>query len=253
MFVSERHAAIVELLQHAGKVNVKDLCQRFQVTEDCIRKDLKKLEGEGLLQRTYGGALPLRQRPVIAALPERRTENLAVKQQIAEKALALIDDGDCLFLDNSTTNILLAKRIVESSRQVTVMTNMLDILQALQNAPQVTVFCPGGYYKPDINGFIGSQTNAVIRQYTFDKVFIGSCGMNVAGGYVTTIEAEEGETKRVIMEAGRAVYLVMENRKFQFDGFYKFADSSQISGVISEGPPSAEVAAALTEQQIVLL
>lgn len=129
MFVEERHQEILRLLEENEKVKVKDLSKRFEVTEDCIRKDLASMEVKNLLKRTYGGAV----RPYTLhpghnnIVSTRKDKNIKEKQQIAKKAVELIRNGDMIFLDTSTTNIELAKEIIKRELQITVVSCMLDI------------------------------------------------------------------------------------------------------------------------------
>lgn len=109
MFTEERQSAIEKCLRENGKVKVKELSEIFQVTEDCIRKDLKTLENAGKLKRTYGGAILSQDYPLKRDVVDRRQFNLDKKRTIAAKAFKLIKNNETIFLDISTTNIELAK------------------------------------------------------------------------------------------------------------------------------------------------
>ena len=135
MFIEERHEAILRTLHEHGKVKVRDLSEKFQVTDDCIRKDLKVLENAGCLKRTYGGAILSQDYPLDRDVVDRRNVNVEKKAAIAEKALGLIRDNETIFLDISTTNIKLAELLVEKHRRVVVVSNMIDILQVLAKSP----------------------------------------------------------------------------------------------------------------------
>ena len=125
MFIEERHEAILRTLHEHGKVKVRDLSEKFQVTDDCIRKDLKVLENAGCLKRTYGGAILSQDYPLERDVVDRRNVNVEKKAAIAEKALGLIRDNETIFLDISTTNIKLAELLVEKHRRVVVVSNMI--------------------------------------------------------------------------------------------------------------------------------
>lgn len=253
MFAYERHEEILKILHNSEKVTVKELYIHFNVTEDCIRKDLNKLEKVGKLTRTYGGAISMRKSAEISLLPHRITENLDIKKKIATKAFSLLKNGDTIFLDISTTNILLAELIANSNLQLTIITNMIDILKAFDNCTTTRIICTGGIYNAAINGFVGSSANQIIKQYNFDKVFIGVCGINIIAGCITTMELEEGISKKTIINAGKNIYIVMENRKFQFDGPYIFSSTEKITGIITEGEPSVEIGDLLQDNNILLL
>ena len=111
MFTEERQSAIEKCLRENGKVKVKELSEMFQVTEDCIRKDLKILENVGKLKRTYGGAILSQDYPLKRDVVDRRQFNLDKKRTIAAKAFKLIKNNETIFLDISTTNIELAKNL----------------------------------------------------------------------------------------------------------------------------------------------
>lgn len=105
MFAEERQNQIVSLLNQNGSVRVKELSEQFQVTEDCIRKDLTLLEKKGLLKKSYGGAVKIRINPHDFNVSQRKEKNIEAKQKIASKAMGLIKNGDMVFLDISTANL----------------------------------------------------------------------------------------------------------------------------------------------------
>ena len=126
MFTEERQNAIEKCLREKGKVRVKELSEMFQVTEDCIRKDLKILENAGRLKRTYGGAILSQEYPLERNVVDRRMYNLDKKKVIAAKAFKLIKNNETIFLDVSTTNIELARICKISIILLTTTTCMPD-------------------------------------------------------------------------------------------------------------------------------
>ena len=105
MFIEERQIAIEKVLREQGKVRTRELSEMFQVTEDCIRKDLKTLENAGKLKRTYGGAILSQDYPLERDVIDRRNYHVEKKMVIAAKAMKLIREREAIFLDISTTNI----------------------------------------------------------------------------------------------------------------------------------------------------
>ena len=155
MFIEERQIAIEKVLREQGKVRTRELSEMFQVTEDCIRNPLE--------------------RDVI----DRRNYHVDKKMVIAVKAMTLIKEREAIFLDISTTNIELAKLLAKSKMQLTVVSNMIDILQLLAQNPKITAIGTSGIMYPTVNGFLGSAAIQVIRQYSFDRAFMGSCGIDM--------------------------------------------------------------------------
>lgn len=253
MFTEERHAAIVQNLQEKGKVRVKELSEQFQVSEDCIRKDLKTLENAGRLKRTYGGAILSQDYPLQRDVIDRRNYHLDKKKLIAEKALGLIKSNETIFLDISTTNIELAKLLAASRMRVVVVSNMIDILQILVKNPMITVIGTGGTMYQTVNGFMGAATIEAIKQYSFDRAFLGSCGVDMVDLTVTTLGVEDGLTKRAVVQSSRHKYVVMEKEKFYFNDSYKFAHFDDINGIVTDEHPDSTIVATLEASGVRLI
>lgn len=254
MFTEERLDEILNILNSEGKVKVKDLSKKFNVTEDCIRKDLKQLENVGSLKRTYGGAIQVRESSNIYDMSERKKIDISTKTVIAQKAVELINDRETIFLDLSTINILIAKALLSSQKRVTVVTNMLDIINILSvSNSNITVVIAGGVLNKSLNGFIGAATNDFIKKYKFDKSFIGSCGIDAFDKSITTFEIEDGITKAAIIEASKKTFLVMENKKFHVDGNYKFATIEDINAIVTDEKPNNQIMEILINNGIELI
>lgn len=253
MFPEERLAEILNILHTQGKLKVKELSSQFSVTEDCIRKDLKLLENQGRLKRTYGGAVQVRESSHQYDIRARQELNREAKTLIAKKAFDCIAERETLFLDISTINILLAKLLAESSKRVTVVTNTLEILNILSNQNNITLVGTGGILDRNLLGFTGAATIELIAKYKFDKSFIGSCGIDVFDRSITTFEINDGITKKAILQASKESYLVMENHKFHFDGNYKFATLEDIDYIITDEIPGCETTKVLEDVGIRLI
>ncbi|WP_027634462.1 DeoR/GlpR family DNA-binding transcription regulator [Clostridium hydrogeniformans] len=253
MFAKEREEKILTILNDEGRVNVKNLSETFSVTEDCIRKDLKKLESMGKLKRVYGGAIPLRQKYLCTDVVKRNTENLHSKEIISKKALSLLNNKDMIFLDTSSTNLVFAKLLSETNLSITVVTNMIDIVLALKNHRTIKIICTGGSYVNDINGFSGSETINFINQYLFTKAFLGVAGINLFEGYLTDADIEDGNTKKAIIKNSKEIYIVMENKKFSYDSFHKFAFINDINGIITEATPPKSILDEAKDNEILIL
>ena len=129
MLQQERHEQILARLNTDGKVKVKELAVDFEVTEDCIRKDLTALEKEGLLKRIHGVAMQVRKNLHAYHVDERMSVRLTQKKIIAKKAVELIEENTVIFLGISTVNLELAKCIYQKNIPLTIVTNMIDIMQ----------------------------------------------------------------------------------------------------------------------------
>lgn len=251
MFAEERQNQIVALVNKNGSVRVKELSERFEVTEDSIRKDLTLLEKKGLLRKTYGGAMKVRVNVHDLNVSQRKDKNIEAKQKIAEKALELIKDGDMIFLDISTANLELARLLIKSPLNITVVTNMVDIMLEFMAAPaSIRFIFMGGFFNRGRDGFVGSFTDRRISEFRFDIAFMGTVGVDVFDNSVSTYMVEDGITKSRIIEASKASYMMLETRKFNTDGTYKYAGIDHFSGAIMESSPPADIEEKLKEYNI---
>ena len=224
MLARERQNTIVEIVNREGSVRVKNLSKKFGVTEDSIRKDLAHLEKDGMLKKTYGGAVRVRTNSHDRYVSQRIGKNVEEKRVIAKRAYEIIQDGDVIFLDISTINIELVKLIVEADRPVTVVTNMID----------AKLIFLGGKLNRGRDGFVGTITNRNISNYQFDKAFMGVVGIDVNRNRVYTYDTEDALTKKSVMEVSNECYMLMEREKLSKDGNYKYAGIDEFTGLIME-------------------
>lgn len=234
MFAEERQNMITSMVNKNGSVRVKDLSEQFQVTEDSIRKDLTLLEKRGLLKKTYGGAVKKRVNVHDLDVSQRKDKNIEIKQVIAKKAIELIKDGDMVFLDISTANLELAKLLAKSMLNITVVTNMIDIMLELTSAAAVKLIFLGGTFSRGHDGFVGSITISQLTNYCFDLAFVGTVGVDLLDNSVATYMVEDGLTKRSVLDNSKKSYMMLETRKFNMDGTYKYARIDEFTGAIME-------------------
>ena len=233
MLARERQNTIVEIVNREGSVRVKNLSKKFGVTEDSIRKDLAHLEKDGMLKKTYGGAVRVRTNSHDRYVSQRIGKNVEEKRVIAKRAYEIIQDGDVIFLDISTINIELVKLIVEADRPVTVVTNMIDaiLIMLYEKDTKTKLIFLGGKLNRGRDGFVGTITNRNISNYQFDKAFMGVVGIDVNRNRVYTYDTEDALTKKSVMEE---CYMLMEREKLSKDGNYKYAGIDEFTGLIME-------------------
>lgn len=253
MFVHERQEQILSLLRQTGKVLVRDLSARFQVTEDCVRKDLAALEKNGSLKRVYGGAVLERVNTHQFYVSERKGKNLAAKRAIAEKAMTQINDGDLIFLDISTSNIALAELLASSARSFAVATNMIDVMQILSRQKNIDLTFIGGLLNRGRDGCAGALANSVIAQLRFDAAFLGVVGVDVRENAVLTYMQEDGFTKREILRSSRRAYLLAETEKFARSGNFRYAGLEAFHGAILESAPPEDLRKQLLDYRLEIL
>ncbi|MEG0276377.1 MAG: DeoR/GlpR family DNA-binding transcription regulator [Coprobacillus sp.] len=232
MFAQERQDEIVSIVNQDGSVKVKDLSLQFDVTEDCIRKDLAALERKGLLKKAYGGAVRVRENPHMYNSQDRKSTPNSERVILAKKAMSLIEAQDTLFLDISLTSIELANLLKQSSLQVTVITNMIDILNILNHCPHISLIFIGGQLNNEGDGFCGSLSSQLIRSFKVDKSFLGVVGVDSLQGVLSTYHVDDGVMKKAVIEQSQKSYVFCEERKLVEDGNYVFASLSDLTSLI---------------------
>lgn len=253
MFVEERHDKIILKLNKDGKVKVKQLSEEFNVTEDCIRKDLSSLENRGLLKRTYGGAVLIRSNVHNVYVHSRKSVDIEEKKVIARKAETLIKDEDVVFLGISTLNIELARIILEKNRRITIVTNMIEIMQLFSTECNIKLIFIGGTFNRYKDGFLGSFSIDLINRFKFDISFMGVVGIDVYENSISTYDVEDGLTKMAVLKVSKSCYILAETTKFNRDGNYKFAEICDFEGVITSREFDKNISQKLKEYDIDLI
>ena len=227
MLAEERRIRIRELLSAQRTVSAAELTELLKVTPATIRRDLAALEHEGILVRSHGGASSrtpsTRFQPSYDAL--LRT-NRAEKQSIARVAESLIQDGDTIFLEGSTTVYELARQLGRRAR-LTVVTNSPPILFLFQHSPGVTVICTGGELQKEQTYLSGIWTSRALEEIRLDKVVLGVTAIDAAYG-MSSASHSEADVKKRLIKASRQRIALADHTKF---GRQSFAFVGPVSDV----------------------
>ena len=174
MLNREREQEILSILKRKnGFVTVRQLCESLFASESSIRRDLKALESQGLVKRSYGGAALERSYSNIVTFNHRTRQNVSAKRAIGQKAAGLIQEGDILFLDQSSTAFYLAVELVDRSG-LTVVTNNIEIMMLLANSKNRILSSGGFLSSENRNCLIGSDA-----QRTFETVYADAAFFSV--------------------------------------------------------------------------
>ena len=253
MFLEERQESIMNMLNRDGKVRVHELSEKFNVTEDCIRKDLGALEKQGRLKRTYGGAVMLRENLHAMEVAKRRHSDVGAKRRIARAAIQLIHEKDMVFLDISTCNLALAELLSKEERELTVVTNMIDVLVVLARNPKIRLIFAGGVINKSRDGFWGGMTLDFISRLKPDIAFVGAVGVDVCENSVSTYDIEDGINKAAIIRASKRAYVVAEAKKLNVDGNYNYVTLDTLSGLITDSEPAEDICRAASSYGVEII
>lgn len=238
MLAIERRNAILEKLQAERRVVVSELSTLFGVSEETIRRDLDKLENEGLAIKSYGGAVLNENSNLDLPFNIRKNRNVVGKQKIAEVVAELVRDGDKIFLDASSTAVAVAKAI-KQKKDLTVITNSLEIAIELLDSEGCKVISTGGEAAGTSLALVGQMTDKAINSYFADKAIISSKGFDMEMGF-TDSDERHAHNKKSMLDAARVKILAVDNSKFDRVAFAKIGDCRDITTVVTDSKPSEE-------------
>ncbi len=235
MLAIERRNAILEKLQVERRVVVSELSELYDVSEETIRRDLEKLETEGHAIKSYGGAVLNENSNIDLPYNVRKNRNVAGKQKIATLLSEMIRDGENIMLDASSTAVAIAKAI-KNKKDLTVITNSLEIALELIEAPNCRVIATGGLATGSSFAMVGQVTDKTIRSYYVDKAIISAKGINLEAGVTDSDERHAGN-KASMFEMAKTKIVAIDNSKFDKIAFAKIVALKDISVVVTDKKP----------------
>ncbi|MET0982483.1 MAG: DeoR/GlpR family DNA-binding transcription regulator [Telluria sp.] len=229
MLTSQRKLILLDLLKQEGKIVAKTAAGLLEVSEDTIRRDLRELAGEGLLQRVHGGALPAS--PAMADFAARQHIAVDDKSAIGRAAAQLIQPGQVVFIDGGTTSAQLVRHLPPDLR-ATVVTHSPSVAVDLVAHPGIEVIMLGGrLFKHSVVG-VGSATLEAIRQVRADVYFMGVCSVHPEAG-LSTGDFEEAGVKRALSAAAAETIVLASPEKLATASPYQVIPLDELSGLVT--------------------
>ncbi len=233
MLAVERRNQIEKIIQQSKSVLVPELARKFDVTTETIRADLEKLEKQGVLIRTYGGATLVEEPESEMTVGERETVNYEGKHMRGLFAAGLIRDGETIFLDASTSSLHVAMNIKEK-KGVTVITNAARVAEELSQCANIRVISTGGLLVPENMSYVGRAAQENIRRnYYANKCFFSCRGVALHRG-VTDSGEEEAEIKKAMLDCSESALLLCDKRKIGRMGAHIICGFGRIDSFITD-------------------
>lgn len=230
MLTTHRKKAILDLLKRDGQVVATDLSVAFEVSEDTIRRDLRELAAEGLLQRVHGGALPAS--PATAPFAARLGVEAEAKLRIARKAASLISPGQVVIIDGGTTSDLLVKQL-PPELAATVVTHSPSVAVALAGHASVEVILLGGRLFKHSIVTVGAAAIEAASHVNADLYFMGVTGVHPTAGF-STGDFEEAHVKRALAARAAETIVLASASKLNAASPYRIGDIDLSQGIIVE-------------------
>lgn len=229
-----RRAKILEELEMKGQVLVPELSKLFNISEVTIRNDLTQLEKQNRLIRARGGAIKIKYHMMGSdtSFADKQKEFLKEKQLISKEAIKLIEEGDTIVLDSGSTTTEIAKNL-EQFKNLTIITNALNIAIILSEYEGLNIFMPGGSLHKTSLSMVGALANESFSKFYCDKLFLGVDGFDTTYG-LSTPNSEEAHLNQIMIKIAKKVIVVADSRKFNRRRFAFIGPISDVDVVITD-------------------
>lgn len=227
-------------MQKDGSVKVSTLKKELNVSSETIRRDLEYMESQGVLKRTYGGALLIKDKneldldnSLYTSFNQREMMYIESKIEVAELAVEFIEEGQVVALDSGTTSLALARAIKNKFKNLTVVTNSLIIANELAGVDGITLVLTGGVYKADEAAFISDIATSFFSKLSIQIFFLTTCGISVEKG-VTYQRMDEISIQEKMMEASDKIFVITDSSKLGVNSLVKMCDVNRVSMIITD-------------------
>ena len=248
MLPNQRRDKILELIREDGHAKVQDLARIFKVTEVTIRQDLEKLENEGLVEREHGGAILSNISTNVKDITLKNQSNMAAKIAIAKIAVENISDGDTIILDSGSTTTEIAK-LISGYKNLTVITNAINIALILGAMPGINLMVTGGEFKPPTLSLTGQKSADFFNNINADKLFLATAGISLKAG-LTYPSISDLCVKRAMINISDKVFLVADSTKIGVKSFASLGAMSLIDHLITDSSISKENIKMLQDHEV---
>ncbi len=245
LFQSERQREIVALTLQVGRVEVADLADRFGVTTETIRRDLSDLQGQRVVRRVHGGAIPWETGAFEPLLSVRSDLHHAEKRRIARRAVDELPPTGAIIIDSGSTLTTFAETIPVDC-DLRIVTNSLGTALALADHEFTDVIVIGGKVRKNTLAMVDAEAVAAVEPLSVDTLFISSDGLSPEQG-LTTPYREEAALKRAMIRAARRVVALVDHSKVGHDQFIRFASWSDIDVLVTNTEVEPAIVARIEE------
>lgn len=250
MYIEERHQAILNWLSEKGSISNADIQENFGVSYDSAKRDLRILEEKGLLKRTHGGALPIRQ--IATGRPPKMTikDMNCVREnylEIAKKAVSMIQNNDVVYIPSATVGLFMVQNLPENLR-IRVVTNSIIIAEELRKKDNISVIMLGGEMDPKGNCY---DTIAVetIKRLRFDKCFITSACISASFG-LSIQKTQAISFWNALIDSSKKTVGLYPKEKIGFDSIVSICPANRLDTLITDWDASEEDLKLFDEQEI---
>ena len=249
MTTYDRHQTILKLLEERSSLKVTELAGTFGVSEGTVRNDLTALAKQHLLKRVRGGAIPQSSRGPYPTSNQMQV-NGQEKKRIAKWAAELVSDGDVIFLDASSTALYMVP-FLSDRRNLTIITNQLEVAQMLARDVHKTVVLVGGVLRPNGASVTGLMSQAALKELQLRMAFVSCVGFSVEKGFMEA-DLEEATFKEQVIKSAAKVVTLLDSSKFGKVGLKAFAKLEQVDHIVTDDGVPAQTLQKLQDSKVSL-
>jgi len=250
MFTLERQQKIMEHIKENKKATVTELAEKYFNSEATIRRDLDALQAQGVIKRTYGGAIWLEGLDSEIPLYMREGEFKHEKETIAQLAAGMVKDGDVIILDSSSTTHEMVK-FLRGKKNITVLTNGAKTALSLASL-HINVFSTGGKMRENSLSYIGDIAKISIKNFCANKLFFSCRAISSTYGLLDS-SIEEAELRRYMMAQSQSSILLCSDDKFEKSSFYHICDINRINCLVTNSLPPEPILGQIKEYGVQII
>ena len=251
LFAETRQQQILEKIRLNGRMLVNELAGQLQVTEVTIRRDLVCLQKNGLIKKTYGGAVLTAPPEMNISVRYRQTRNLAAKRVVGKLAASLIKDNDLIYLEAGSTCYEIIPYLAQK-KSITIICNSLYLMSRLNEMSQHQILLIGGQYRPQRMDMVGPNAEAAIAQLSGFKAFTGADDITIDSG-ISGSDVVTVSFAKLVLQRAHEVIFVGDHTKFDNPALYKIADIDELDYIVTDEAPSEQWLSAATQKSIKLV
>lgn len=242
MLAKERLVYIVNRLQIRPSISIQELSNEMNVSFSTVQRDLRKLEKDGKVERSRGGALSHQYAEILSGITEVAvSEKIHIKKDekeiVAKTAAKLIKDGECIFLDSGTTIAHMVPFIM--NKRITIVTNSHFLLRRLAGC-KAQVFLLGGVYNPKFDMTLGAATISQMEKLRFDRAFLSASGVDLKYKEIYAVDSEVAIIKQLVMKRTKKSYVLVDDSKFDIRAIHTYAKLNEIDFILTNAYPKEE-------------
>jgi DeoR/GlpR family transcriptional regulator of sugar metabolism len=238
MFIEERHREILKIIGEKGRISIGEIQEKFGVSVDSARRDLRILESGNLLKRTHGGAIPLAK---VGVKPPEKWSTRDIEDidpfynAIAIKACSFINKNDTIYITSASLGYLICKHL-PTDIHFTVITNSIIIADELKGADHIDTFMIGGRIRSN-GSCVDPFAIEFVRKLKIDTSFITGAGFSAEFG-LSNSSAESAAFQAAVIKNSRRNIVLVPNNKVGFDAFVKVAEAKRFNMMITDSEAS---------------